>query len=416
MLLAIFWAVSKVKVTFSQGVTFKTNQVKSAISEAKRAGQPVMIYFRMEGIESCMQLEKTFFADSRARDCFSKFACCLVDVKKNQALAMEYGVQVVPTVIMLNNKGKLAYRMEGNMAPAYLVYLGKSLSGIKPSLEELYEKYMENKKDLSAAQNLLHDAFYFLYYLPVKERSLWEQKLMKIYEEYVKKKPLEGMVNAKDFFLLTSYDIPSKENREFDFLVANADRFREVVDGQKVISYLINTNNDLIQKLAREGDLGYEKCLERIKGDMAELYKNLKGPGDVYTLLKMDADALYLLYGKKDQNAYVAKRGEYFKGLGEALGVEDLLRAVQELSMTTKGKITQNAADCCLAWLDVIDVAGVEPEMKVNLLIVRADCYLSCKDNVKAKGCLNEAYLLAMQAGITGLQQYIKQKINAVGE
>lgn len=409
--------MSIAKVTYSQGIVFKTTAIKSEIVAARAAGQPVLVYFRVDGMESCVKVETEIFADKRAGDCFNeKFVCCSIDVKENQELAMEYGIRVAPSVLMLDGKGKLAYRMEGNIVPAYLIYLGESLSGVHLALGDLYKMHVKNKKNLVITQDLLHEAFYVLNYLPMEERALWERKLMKVYEGYVKMKPLEEMVNARDFDLLTFYSRPSKGNREFEFLVADADRFRGIVNDQKMISYLVNTNNGLIRSLACNGDIGYKECLERIKGDMADMYKYLQGPGDTYTLLKMDADALYVLYGEKDQNAYVVKRNEYFTTLGEHLQVNDLLQSVQELYTMAKGKIKREAAEGCLAWLDVIEATGVQPEMRINLLLVRADCCLGCEDVVKTRGYLNEAYLLSMQTGDVRTQQYIKQKIDSIRE
>lgn len=402
-------------VVQAQGVEFHTENVKEVIANAPKEGKPVLIYFKAAGYDTCEKIDREVFADKRAGDCFNdKVVCCTVDVKADPSLTPFYEVRVVPTVVMLDDKGKMVYRMDGQVSPAYLVHLGNALTGRVPSLKMLYENLQRDKSNLETIRRLLLNALNFVGYLPVDSRTVWEKRLMKVYDNYRKVKSLDEMVNKEDYTLLTAYERPQKDSEAFDFIVKHYDRFKAVVDENGLISYLVNTNNGLIMNLARAGDDGYTKCLERINEDMAGVYKFLKGPGDPYRLMRLEARALYALYGKKDQNAYVSLENEYFTALGETLDANTLLRGIQELYVASKGKMTPEAAAICYAWVDVAEQAGVPANTRLQLTLVRADCCGSNGDKVKAKFFLNEAYLQAMQVGDQQMQQYVQKKIEGL--
>ena len=93
---------------------------KEAVASAVDSGQPVIVDFFADWCAPCKELDEKTFGDARVAARLGDFARFKVDMTRtspgNQALAAEYGVRGVPTVIVYHG-GKEAFRITGYEPP-----------------------------------------------------------------------------------------------------------------------------------------------------------------------------------------------------------------------------------------------------------------------------------------------------------
>ena len=100
-------------------------------------------------------------------------------------------------------------------------------------------------------------------------------------------------------------------------------------------------------------------------------------------------------------------KNEYFDLLGARLSAEDLYNAINELMGATEGKLTEEAATVCAAWVDVVlGQKDISDAVRLQALIAKG-----VKDFGNARICYKDAYMLALQVQDKRMQQYAKQKM-----
>ncbi len=397
---------------WAQGVKFCKQDAESAIAQAKKEGKPVMIYFKLGDPAADGKLDE-IFADKEVGDCFNgKTVCCEIVTTISQSWVFIYHLQALPSVVMLDGKGNVVYQINGDFSITSIIYLAKALNEEIPSLEKWNKIYLKDKMNPEVVGNFLLEASKFLNNLPAEKSQEWAKKLQKTYKDYRQVKSLQEMINAEDYVVLTTYS--RGEPEVFDFLLANRDKYKEVVEENTVTRYLLNTNTNLIFSLAGAGNSGYEKYLNRVKGDMVDLYKEIKKEYDIYTVMKLNVDAVYALHRKGDVDTYVTKKNEYLNTLGEACDVNELFGAIQDLCQTMRGRLTKKAAEACLEWDDRVRTINTQvlPMIRMTLSLMLAECCAYIKDMERMRTFLNEAYLLAIQLGNTEMQQRIKNVLS----
>lgn len=400
----------------AQGIRFFEGKVEEAV----KTGKPVLLYFRLEGTAPCEDFEKNVLGDDVLSQFFNeRFVCCRVEAdKRNKNLLGTYRVTAVPLVVLLDAQGKEAYRMEGEIPVNGLLHIGKVVAGDALSLEGLFGAVRSANYSLESLQTLLFEALAFLPVLSEEEMNRWTGEIQSMYTRYMEAKPMEQMVNVKDYTILTSYlgDVTANDP-VFEFILANYDRYKEIVAEKDLANFLIERHMEVINTLARSGNTAYLDQLERMGGDLEKVYSLVKSPVRVDSLLRYQADADYSLYGKQDQDAFVDLQNKYFAFLGSRLTWNDMYDATNKLVKVAGGKFTDKALNVCLVWVDVIAQQKDVPEgVKLWCQVTCGDCFLSVGDKVKAKGFYNQAYLLAMQGKNDELKEFLKQKIAAIGE
>lgn len=402
----------------ADGLSFFKGKYDKALQEAKVSGKPVLLYFRVKGTEPCGYFEKEVLANDTVGEVYNaRFVNVLVEAdKKNQELLSAYGVREAPLVIWLNAEGKEVYRMVGDIPVSVMEHAGQVMLGKKPSLEDLLAAVKKSDYSLEAMQTMLSEGLAFLPILGEKAINYWTGEIKAVYQRYLDDKSFEEMVNEKDFRILTCYEDEAKlYDPVFEFILENYDAFKEIVPEKDVADYLINRNLEVIGRLTYAGNEAYTEAVERIGGDLSKAYALMESVVGMDTVIRYQADADFWLHGKKDLDAYVDVKNEYFKVLGGKLKWQDLYSAVNDLKKAAQGKFTEKALEVCLAWVDVVDAQkDIEPSVRLWAQMTKGDCLQGAGDLSNAKACYNQAYMIAMQLKNQEVQEFLKQKIAAL--
>ncbi len=403
-------------------ISFLQGSYEEALQKAKEEKKAVFVDFYTEWCGPCKLMAKEVFTQPEAGKYFNdRFVAIQLNAEapENKALVKKYGVNAFPWMVFLDAKGNQLRVMRGAAPAQTLIHEAKIALGEEMSFEQLYDKYKKNKKDFGTAQNLLLQAGDFMAGVKGYEREKWEVRIESVFDEYVKNKGLKNMVNPEDFYILTMYhSVIGKDDPVFDFMVEHYTDFARFLSKERLSEYLIGLNNGQIIRLCKAGDVGYKKRLERLDGDLKEVYAGMKfGSLTVKEAVTLLADATYYLY-RKDEDRFFEYIDRYFAGVGDSLKVNDYTQPIEDLYTLYQGKISEKAQRKCIVWIGAALEKEMNVQLRVRLLLMLGECYQGTGDAVKAKQSYNQAFLLTPQIEDAGyrkhLQQMIQEKLQGV--
>ena len=288
------------------------------------------------------------------------------------------------------------------------------------SFEQLYEKYKKKKNDLDVQQQLLIEAPAFIATQQGYNQQKWGTRIESLFPEYLKNKKIENMANEADFLVLTMYHrAASKEDPIFDYLAQNYQKFAKEIGKDNVARYLVSLNNTYIIQLCKKGDLNYKKRLERVNGDLKDVYSEFSfGNLSVQNALTLLADATYSLH-RHDENTFFKKMDAYFAGKGDKTELNDYFQPLQDIAVVYEGKLSENAYRRCINWIaKALTFDNVGASNRTRLLMMMGDCLKNTGDNAKAKQSYNQAFLASAQIEnkmeMQQLQQGIQQSLQGL--
>lgn len=122
-----------------------------AISVAVRQYKPILLFFRSDNCAWSIKMRDEVMRTEEVQDAMKSFVKVQINVDKQKQLAMQYGVDSVPTIILMSSDKSENIRLPGfcdaeTLAEMFNSTVGGS-SSLDASLEALLEKVMENKAD-----------------------------------------------------------------------------------------------------------------------------------------------------------------------------------------------------------------------------------------------------------------------------
>lgn len=396
-------------------MNFFQGSFDEALQKAKKEKKAVFVDFYTEWCGPCKLMAKEVFTQPEAGEYFnSRFVSVQLNAEatENQAIVKKYGVNAYPWMVFMDAKGNQLRVMRGAAPVQTLVHEAKIALGEELSFEQLYDKYKKNKKDFGTVQNLLIQAPGFMTGQKGYDREKWGIRIESLFEEYVKNKGLKNMVNPEDFYILTMYHSGiSKDDPIFDFLVEHYADFAQFAGKEKLSQYLVGLNNGQIIKLCKAGNTEYKKRLERLDGDLKEVYASIKfGSLTVKEAVTLLADATYYLY-RKDEDHFFEHIDRYFTGAGDNLTVNDYTQPIEDLYTLYQGKISEKAQRKCIVWIGAALEKEMNVQLRVRLLLMLGECYQGTGDQAKAKQSYNQAFLLTPQIEDADFRKHLQQMI-----
>jgi thioredoxin 1 len=96
---------------YAQAVSEPPTNTGEELKNALRGGKPVLVDFGSNKCIPCRQLRPTL--KEVAREFSGKAYVLIIDVFEHQALAREYRIHLIPTLIFFDGKGKETFRWAG---------------------------------------------------------------------------------------------------------------------------------------------------------------------------------------------------------------------------------------------------------------------------------------------------------------
>lgn len=398
-------------VTFSQGIRFFEGNYEAALTQAAKENKILFIDFYADWCGPCKAMEKEVFTDSLIGDYFSQKIVALqinTEKKENKDVVKKYKVSSMPTLAFLRPNGKIISITSGARNVEELLKMAQIATGDALSFEALYDKYKSNPADLVTAQQLLKEAPGYVGSLEGIDVQKWTVRVNKIFKDYLNRKMAmdTALINATDYQICYKYNPVEQDNPYLEFINSHLDAYTAKL-GQAPSAYVIEYNNQIIDKLARAGDATYKKFLDRIQGDMQKAYSMAPvGKISTYEKFKYYYDGLYILHHEKNVDTYISHTKKYLDALGDQASAADYGQACQNMYYATKGNISKEAHQQGQAWIiQALQYPNTPLIDKINLLTLLGD-------SRKAEGKLKEAKEAYNQAYMENLQ--VDQKMTAM--
>ena len=251
--------LSSLVVARGEGIRFFEGTFQEALQRAKAEGKKVFVDFYTTWCGPCKLLSDRVFPNDEVGVCFNeRFVNYRVNAedKTFAAEVKRYGVKAYPTLLILDPDGNVIARQEGALEIDGLKRFALlALKEVLP-LDQLYEKYRKDKKNLELVRAMLLDAPDFLARLSGQDYDKWEFRVERLYADYDKQKSLEQRVNREDFKVFTLYHPEAvKNDRVLNHVAAHYGDYVREVEPMEVSGYLFELSFMLTRELARKGDM-----------------------------------------------------------------------------------------------------------------------------------------------------------------
>ena len=126
ILLALAIAACSIPVTSSlaqkrsSGITWNRNY-SAALKQAQQAGKPILMDFTATWCPPCREMEKDVWPDERVVAGSERFVCVSIDVDMNEGIAMKYGAQSIPLIVLADPWGNVIGKHAGYLEARSLV-------------------------------------------------------------------------------------------------------------------------------------------------------------------------------------------------------------------------------------------------------------------------------------------------------
>ena len=98
--------------TRSTSITWNRS-FSSGLKEAQKTGKPVLLDFTASWCPPCREMEREVWPDSQVVVSSERFVCVSIDVDMNEGIAMKYGAQSIPLIVLADPWGNVIGRHAG---------------------------------------------------------------------------------------------------------------------------------------------------------------------------------------------------------------------------------------------------------------------------------------------------------------
>lgn len=422
LLLLLFVALVAKAEDSDKGIRFFKGSFAEALVEAKKQNKPLFVDFYAVWCVPCKHMAKEVFTQEEVGAYFNAhFISLQVDAEKpgNVEIAKQYKVEAYPTVAFIAPDGKALAVNVGAMNREELLEAAKIVAGESISFEQLYDGYKKNPADLDLQQQLLLKAPNFLAAQEGMDADKWATRIQKLYKTYIAAKKGEKLINKNDYLII--YTLEGDEDKAHkqemvDFICQHLPAWKVAV-GDPAAYYVVMANDAWAEDLAKDGDLKYKDCVEKIKGAYKDAYAVVGLEAiSPYDRAQLYYDALYNLYKNKDVKGYVKAMQTLLSKLGANARPTDYGKAAQDLYMAAGKKLTPENHRQAIQWVEKA-LQGDDAVMeRVNYLVMIGDSYRELKDYTKAREYYNQGFaeslrMEGMEMPQAMVQGAIKQKL-----
>ena len=345
----------------AQGIEFFHGTFPDAVAKAKAEGKLVFVDAYAEWCGPCKRMAAQTFPDPKAGAFFNaNFISLQIDMEKeeNAAFAVKFPVNAYPTLMFIDEEGKLAAKQTGALGVDALIEYGQKVLGKADKSVELQKQYEEGNREPE-----------FLYtYLAALNRA--GKPSLKIANDYLNTQTdLTTPFNLK--FILEG--AVEADSRVFDLLVKNRAAITAISKEGAVNTRIEKACQNTVKKAIEFKD---EKLLEEAKAKMKAHYP------EKATEFARDADTKYNA-ATRNSKQYLKTMKTRQKAIGDnSARLHDLCIEMIR-AFPTDVKVLKQAEK----WATVAAKHGGLPEYYLTV----ADIYKRLGDKDKARKSAEDA-------------------------
>ncbi|MBK8721321.1 MAG: thioredoxin family protein [Saprospiraceae bacterium] len=225
-----------------KGVDFEEDGYQAALKSAKESKKIVFIDAFTTWCGPCKKLKREIFPDSNVGNFFNThFLNLEINMEKGEgvALAKAFNVKAYPTLLFVDDQGKLLHRATGFHTVEELLELGKAAIDPNRQLVSLENRFKNGEKNPD-----------FLYQYAQVRFDLADDSYENVAETYLETQPNWGEEKNLRFIFKFLNNLDSKS---FDFFLKNKNRFEEKFGFDQVENKIqdlvlkkIETNHDTL--------------------------------------------------------------------------------------------------------------------------------------------------------------------------
>jgi thioredoxin 1 len=110
-------AISEWKAAHAKEIIPWRSDLSAAMSEARQTHHPVFAYFTASWCGPCQTMKATTWSDNVVFEAMRKYVPVKIDVDANPALTAKYGIQAMPTYVIVSEDGEVQRQNTGLMRP-----------------------------------------------------------------------------------------------------------------------------------------------------------------------------------------------------------------------------------------------------------------------------------------------------------
>ncbi len=254
---AVFTALILAFQMQAQGIEFFHGPFADALAKAKTEGKLIFVDAFAEWCGPCKRMAAQTFPDAKVGEFFNaNFVCLKIDMEKaeNADFASKFPVNAYPTLMFIDETGKLAAKQTGALGVEALIEYGQKVMGKSDKSAEFQKQYEEGNRDPE----------FLMAYLAALNRA--GKPSLKIVNDYLGTQTdyttpfnlkfiLEGTIEA--------------DSRVFDLLVKNRAAITAVSNEKAVQARIEKACQNTVKKAIEFKD---EKLLEEAKTKMKANY------------------------------------------------------------------------------------------------------------------------------------------------
>jgi thiol:disulfide interchange protein len=136
LLLAALVAVPLIAKDFPKNSPKFEKSFRSAMSDAKKTGKPVVLVFSASWCPPCQEMKNNVYPSKEVQEFHDKFVWAYLDVddNSNEKAGKTYGVSGIPHIQFVDSEGKAIDKQIGSNSPdAFAKTLASVLGKVKPA-------------------------------------------------------------------------------------------------------------------------------------------------------------------------------------------------------------------------------------------------------------------------------------------
>ncbi|PKQ63086.1 hypothetical protein BZG02_09980 [Labilibaculum filiforme] len=352
---------------FSQGIEFEHGTFNEAVAKAKQENKLVFMDCFTTWCGPCKWLSKEIFPQQEVGEFFNKnFVSIKMDMEKGEGveLCSRFQVTSFPTLLFIDGEGNAVHKLVGGMPAEDLIKGAKAALDPSMRIGTLKAKFESGNRDLE----------FLMTYLGAVKAQYDQENMAVVSKEIIKQSSLEKYLTKDLFYVISAANFPYG-SKEFNFLLKNKDKVKEIVEEYEYSSLF---GNNIYAHLNQ-----YAKECKNLKELDAEIQKcNKEFPLDGLDRIKKGVEYTFYIANNQLQKWYDSKIEDAEVLKGERKYIYNYNSICDEILRTPKLAASEKIVD------DFLKIAQNFAADKENGIIMGnlmlANIYLHKKEKAKA--------------------------------